>query len=166
MGNDDQSSRRARLSSLLAFFKPKPTPQSDLDIPEGYDAIDYKLFLVICDFLQPDSIISPIDAAERAIGVFPYKYPDLRQLISVCFAIAEQIPYHHPSHLKLVGLLWLEGEVRGILRSHGRRFVQFLRLFIPNCSTNSWTESNREPFQLSHNRVLRTLGRSHRRLPF
>lgn len=107
MGNDDQSSRRARLSSLLAFFKPKPTPQSDLDIPEGYDAIDYKLFLVICDFLQPDSIISPIDAAERAIGVFPYKYPDLRQLISVCFAIAEQIPYHHPSHLKLVGLLWL-----------------------------------------------------------
>ncbi|OBT98289.1 hypothetical protein VE01_03160 [Pseudogymnoascus verrucosus] len=34
MGNDDESSRRARLSSLLAFFKPKPTPQSDLDIPK------------------------------------------------------------------------------------------------------------------------------------
>ncbi|OBT80655.1 hypothetical protein VF21_00499 [Pseudogymnoascus sp. 05NY08] len=109
IGNEDQSNRRARLSSLLALFKPRPTPQADLDIPEGYDSIDFKLFLVLCDFLQPDSTISPIDAAERAIDVFPHKYPDLRQLISVCFAIAEQISYHHPSQLKLVGFLWLVG---------------------------------------------------------
>lgn len=107
-GNEDQENRRSRLSRLLTLFRPKPTLH-DIDVPEGYDSIDYKIFLVLSHFLQPDSTLSSIDAAEHVISVFPYKYPDLRQLISVCFEIAEQIPYHHPSQIKLVRLLWIVG---------------------------------------------------------
>ncbi|KFY34462.1 hypothetical protein V494_06758 [Pseudogymnoascus sp. VKM F-4513 (FW-928)] len=109
-GNEDQLHQKTPLSSLLALFKSNPTPQCDLDTPEGYDSVDYRVCLVLRDFLQPDSTMSPIDAAESVIDAFPYKYPDLRQLISVCFEIAEQIPYDHPSHPKLVRLLWLIGQ--------------------------------------------------------
>ncbi|KFY63057.1 hypothetical protein V496_04219 [Pseudogymnoascus sp. VKM F-4515 (FW-2607)] len=108
-GNEDQANRRTRLSSLLALFKPKPMPLYDVFVPEGYNPIDYSIFLVLRDFLQPDSSVSSVDVAERVVNVFPYKYADLRQLISVFFEIAEQIPYHHPSHLKLVKLMWLVG---------------------------------------------------------
>lgn len=108
-GNEQQANRKTRLSSLLALFKSKQTLLYSLDVPEWYDSIEYKLFLVLRNYLQPDSTISTGDAAEHVINVFPYKYPDLRQLISVCFEIAEQIPYHHPSHLKLVRLIFFVG---------------------------------------------------------
>lgn len=104
-GNEDQANRRTLLSNLPALFKSKPTPLYDIFVLEGYNSIVYSIFLVLRDFLQPDSTISSVDAAERVINVFPYKYADLRQLISVYFEIAEQIPYHHPSHLKLVTLM-------------------------------------------------------------
>lgn len=63
------------------------------------------------DFLQLNSTISSRVAVDRVIAAFPYKYSDLRQLNSVCFEVAEQIPYHHPAHLKLVRLIWLVGQI-------------------------------------------------------
>lgn len=63
-GNEDQSNRRTRLSSLLSLFKSKPTPEHDSYTPEGYNPIDYKIFFVLQDILQPNSTVSPINAAE------------------------------------------------------------------------------------------------------
>ncbi|KFZ23055.1 hypothetical protein V502_02465 [Pseudogymnoascus sp. VKM F-4520 (FW-2644)] len=105
-GNEYQADKKTLSFSLLKLFnhKPKPKPESprESDIPKEYNCVDYKLFHVLRDFLQADSTISSRVAVDRVIAAFPYKYSDLRQLNSVCFEVAEQIPYHHPAHLKLV----------------------------------------------------------------
>jgi hypothetical protein len=71
---------------------------------------DYKVFLILRDFLQPHSTTSLIDAIDRVIDVYPDGCPFLREINWLCFEIAEQIPYYHPSHLKLARLLWGIGQ--------------------------------------------------------
>jgi hypothetical protein len=78
-------------------------------VSEGYFPTDWKIFLILQDYLQPSSRTSPDEAVEKTIALFPEGFSDLRSVNDVCLELAEQIPYHHPSQLKLVQLLWLIG---------------------------------------------------------
>lgn len=58
------------------------------------------------------------DATNCAVDVFPKNYTDMRSLNYVCTELAEQIPYDHPSQLKLARFLWSMGRSdRRILNS-------------------------------------------------
>lgn len=98
----------AVLSSLKSKFKSQ-SPPSDLTTPKGYDRYEYSVFIVVEKFLQPHSNISIEEAADSVIEIFPAGHSDLTPINSVCLDLAEQIPYTHPSLVKLSRLLWMVG---------------------------------------------------------
>lgn len=105
-GPRDTTMTMGAFSALMSNFKISTFASS---IPE-YLPIDYKIFLVLRDFLQTDYTITLNDAVDRIINVSPGGYPDLRLIDTICFELAEQIPYHPSPHLKLARLLWLLGK--------------------------------------------------------
>lgn len=119
--NEGQVNRSSRLSSLLSPFKIQPKPLRDPIAPKEYDSTDYKIFLVLRDFLQPSSTVSSRDASERVLDAFADRNLYLRQLYAVCFELAEQIPYHHSSQLKLVRLMWVIGRSERHFKMTGQK---------------------------------------------
>jgi len=85
------------------------TSEPDEKFPGGYLQIDWEIFLVLQDFLQPHSRLSTDEAVDKIIALFPNSCSNLRAINDVCLELAEEIPYYHPSQLKLVRLLWLIG---------------------------------------------------------
>ncbi|KAH8694029.1 hypothetical protein BGW36DRAFT_361851 [Talaromyces proteolyticus] len=107
---EEKKSGSKLLSRVIPFKSShSKTSTSDPSIPREYLLSDYKIFLILRDFLQPGSTIKPDDAVSSALEVFPVGYSDLRSLNTVCLELAEQIPYDHPSQLKLASFLWLVG---------------------------------------------------------
>ncbi|CAJ2511954.1 Uu.00g075790.m01.CDS01 [Anthostomella pinea] len=85
-----------------------PTADTDTDVPEGYLPEDYKIFAVLRDFLQPETGITLQKAVETTLHIFPDGQTDhMRPVNTVCLELGRQIPYHHPSQLKLARFLWL-----------------------------------------------------------
>lgn len=63
---------------------------------------------ILRDFLQPDAKMSLEAAAKSLLVMIPAHAPESAEVHSfgeICVELAEQIPYHHSSHLKLVQLL-------------------------------------------------------------
>ncbi|KFY13588.1 hypothetical protein V492_03150 [Pseudogymnoascus sp. VKM F-4246] len=109
------------ISGVLSSIKPRSEPfQSHLNIPKEYDPYDYKVFIVLKEFLQPNSEILLQEAAGRIIGIFPVGHLGMTALNTVCLECAEQIPYAHPSQLKLVRLLWIIGRKGKRVVNNGR----------------------------------------------
>lgn len=75
--------------------------------PPGFPISD-KTFALLRDFLQPDSTLT-LEFTARSIEDFLPAKALLSEEISdfgeSCIEVAEQIPYHHMSQLKLAGLL-------------------------------------------------------------
>lgn len=68
----------------------------------GYS--DSKVFLILRDFLQPDTTKSLAFTVESILDLLPKNAPMSNEVCSageVCLELAEQIPYHHPSQIKL-----------------------------------------------------------------
>lgn len=78
-------------------------------VPKGFNPLHYMIFLVLCDFLQPESSLSTIDAVNCILEAFPDREVEYGAIIIVCLELAAQIPYHHPSQHKLARLLWSMG---------------------------------------------------------
>jgi hypothetical protein len=69
---------------------------------------DDKVFIILRDFLQPDSTLSVESATQSILDLLPENAPLSDEIWSfgeVCFELAEQIPYYHPSQLKFARLL-------------------------------------------------------------
>jgi hypothetical protein len=67
-----------------------------------------KVFVILRDLLQPDTTLSLESAAESVLALLPENAPLSTEIWSfgeVCFELSEQIPYHHPSQLKLARFL-------------------------------------------------------------
>lgn len=80
-------------------------PNSSITIPPQHTPFNYKLFLILNDYLQPSSLTAHFEAITNIRSIFPD--PDSNESINeVCFELAEQIPYSHPSHYKLARLYW------------------------------------------------------------
>lgn len=69
---------------------------------------DHKAFLILGDFLQPDTTTSLGSALNSILDILPDRAPLSKEVWSfgvLCFEIAQQIPYSHPSQQKLARLL-------------------------------------------------------------
>jgi hypothetical protein len=97
------------LSPFTSKFK-KTSSGDEPSIPRQFSPSDYKVFLILRDFLQPDSTVTLHDAVNRVLEVFPDQYHNLRPINGVCFELAEQVPYLHPSQHKLAAVLYSVGK--------------------------------------------------------
>lgn len=71
-------------------------------------ALTNKTFQLLGDFLQPDTALTLESTAQLILDLLPEKAPQSTEIWSfgeTCIEIAEQISYHHPSHIKLAALL-------------------------------------------------------------
>jgi hypothetical protein len=67
-----------------------------------------KTFRLLCDFLQPDTKLTMESTAEAILDLLPADNPrslEVDCLGKTCINLASQIPYHHPSQVKLAAFL-------------------------------------------------------------
>lgn len=105
IGLEVPSTAFSAVSSLLSSLKSKITGK--------YTYSDEKVFVILRDFLQPDTTLSLVSAMESITEILPEGAPESTEVWSfgtICLDLAEQIPYHHPSHQKLARLLEYLGE--------------------------------------------------------
>ena len=73
------------------------------------DPYELKTFAILRDYLEPDSQLRLESTAASILNLLPEKDPnhgsEVYDFSGLCIELAEQIPYHHPSQLKLVELL-------------------------------------------------------------
>ncbi|KAI9837081.1 MAG: hypothetical protein M1819_000730 [Sarea resinae] len=77
-----------------------------LEDPPGHALTD-KTFRLLRDFLQPDTVLTMESTAESILELLPENAPlstDIWSFGETCIELAEQIPYYHPSQLKLAAL--------------------------------------------------------------
>ena len=80
----------------------------DLKIEIPTDALTYKFFCILRDYLQPNTTLTLHSTALSVLELLPDGHPqsmDVGFFGDTCIELAEQIPYHHPSQIKLAGLL-------------------------------------------------------------
>lgn len=74
------------------------------------DYSDFSVFEILEDFLQPGTETSLGAAAESILKITPDKAPlseEVTNVGRVVLELAEQIPYYHPSHIKLARVMEL-----------------------------------------------------------
>jgi hypothetical protein len=99
--------------SISVSTESKPISRSDGD-EFGYryvETMEYsqeKVFQVLNDYLQPDTKTSLDSTVHSILALLPEKEPLSTEVWSVgevVLQLAEQIPYHHPSQIKLARLM-------------------------------------------------------------
>ena len=81
---------------------------AELSEDSEQQAVDQRAFLVLRDYLQPDSEAALSAASASILNMLPEEDPKELSILSLselCIELAEQIPYSHPSQMKLVRLL-------------------------------------------------------------
>ncbi|KAK1765201.1 hypothetical protein QBC33DRAFT_571765 [Phialemonium atrogriseum] len=153
LGNLDRqantfSSFLSDIRTKVPRFKWLSTPPTA--VPEGFHALHYMIFLVFCDFLQPESSLSTSDAVNCILKAFPGHEVDYGAIIIVCLELAAQIPYHHPSQQKLARLLWCMGRSTERLNQGGwnngelEAFYQTLGIDLTDANLQPREESDPE----------------------
>ena len=73
------------------------------------DPYSLKTFAILRDYLEPDTQLKLESTASSILNLLPENDPhhgiEVGSFSGLCIEMAEQIPYHHPSQLKLVELL-------------------------------------------------------------
>ena len=80
----------------------------DLKIEEPTGDLEIQIFHILRDFLQPSTAMTLESGGRLILALLPEEEPLSGAVWSfgeVCIEMAEQIPYYHPSQIKLVGLL-------------------------------------------------------------
>lgn len=94
----------ARIVSVFSSDRPLPRNVR----AGGTDYTEAKVAAILRDFLQPDTKLSLHEAAGSLLALIPDNASEHAEVCSfgeICVELAEQIPYHHPSQLKLTQLL-------------------------------------------------------------
>lgn len=89
------------------FRSPMPPLNLTIEKPTGNIVID-KTLDFLRDFLQPTTALSLRSTACSILDVLPDKAPNSTEVWcfgETCIDLAEQIPYNHPSQVKLAALL-------------------------------------------------------------
>ncbi|KAI9860061.1 MAG: hypothetical protein M1813_006409 [Trichoglossum hirsutum] len=93
------------ISALKSKFGHKSTPYKTTGTSSS--STD-KIFIILRDFLQPDAALSLESTAKSILDLLPEEAPLSTEVWSfgeLCFELAEQIPYYHPSQIKFARLL-------------------------------------------------------------
>lgn len=91
-------------------------------------AIDRQAFGVLDDYLQPSSNMSLEAASTSILSMLPgndLKELSILSLSELCIELAEQIPYSHPSQMKLVRLLQQVAQSPKVVTSVSTSFLSF-----------------------------------------
>ena len=99
---DPRDAKTSVLSAVKSRFGKTTTANSN-----------QKVFAVLRDFLQPDTAIPIKSAVKSILDLLPAEAAESDAIWSfgeVCLEIAEQIPYSHPSQIKLALLLEQMGQ--------------------------------------------------------
>lgn len=86
----------------LLFSSGNPIPRNIW--AGGTDYSETRVAAILRDFLQPDTKLSLQEAAKAILVLIPANasgYAEVCSFGEICVELAEQIPYHHPSQLKL-----------------------------------------------------------------
>ena len=70
-------------------------------------ALTDKTYHILRDFLQQDSRLTIEDAAQAVLTLLPENAPlstEVWEIGEICIELAKQVPYYHPSQLKLAEL--------------------------------------------------------------
>lgn len=104
------SRRTSAMSTMMSTVKSKLSggelTEKDTSFASTYS--DEGVFTVLRDFLQPDTTLSVESVIELLTARLPENAPESSEVYSmgtVFVDMAEQIPYHHPSHQKMARLL-------------------------------------------------------------
>ncbi len=94
---------------------------SSLDLRMGVptDSFCENIFPILFGFLQPDTAMTLNSTANSILDLLPEKDPNSTDVWSfgeLCIELAEQIPFHHSSQLKLGQITTLEVEALGYPR--------------------------------------------------
>jgi hypothetical protein len=92
-----------------------------MEDPRGEDVVYDRTFDLLCDFLQPHTTSTRDSTAQAILKMLPENASDSMEVGSfgdTCIEVAEQIPYHHPSQLKLVDLLEYLGRSTKLVVDH------------------------------------------------
>lgn len=87
----------SKVSSVMSTVKSKFGDKRDT----VYDCM--KVFVILRDFLQPDTTLSLKSVLNYLVDLLPENAPYSPEVYSlgiICVDMAEQIPYHHPSQHK------------------------------------------------------------------
>lgn len=106
------------VSTLKSKFKRKKTAYRCC---EAANFSDVKIFLVLRDFLQPDTTLSLESVVESIASFLPKNAPLSNEIWlfgELCFDLAKHIPYHHPSQLKLARVLEYLGKSGCVTERH------------------------------------------------
>ncbi|KAI9762428.1 MAG: hypothetical protein M4579_000404 [Chaenotheca gracillima] len=102
----------------------------------GDCTITDKTFAILRDFLQPDTALTLEGVAQSILDLLPEKAPhstDVWLFGEVCIELAEQIPYGHPSQIKLTALL-----------EHLGKFAKFTSVTHAKLKKGWWYHSHRK----------------------
>ena len=94
------------MQSLRQSWKSKADSSSNT--PGTIHDTSAALANILRNFLQPKSALSLHEASESILKLIPANAShstEVRVFGDYCIELADQIPYHHPSHLKLAHLL-------------------------------------------------------------
>jgi hypothetical protein len=94
------------IKSVVPAFELRDTDPDP--IPVQYNWSDWKLFVILRDYVQPNSTMTIDNAVDLTLDI----NSNDRDCIDVCpvvFEVAEQIPHHHTGHEKLARYLWSIG---------------------------------------------------------
>ena len=92
-----------KLTTLLTNMSSLNLKTEDPD-----DEICVKTLHILQDFLQPSSRLTVQSAAQSILKLLPGNDPysiEVMEFGGTCIEVAEQIPYHHPSQIKLADLI-------------------------------------------------------------
>lgn len=107
-GFSEANMSTASTISAMSSMEPKLSHEEAADKSAEVSAYsDDKVFIILRDFLQPSSSLSLKSTVEAIIDLLPDNAlsNEVWSFGSVCFELAEQIPYYHPSQQKLARLL-------------------------------------------------------------
>jgi hypothetical protein len=93
----------SKVSSMVSMIK-----STLLRITGSCTYSDSNVFIILRDFLQPNTALTLESVVESLIDLLPENASGSARVYSfgtVCLDLAEQIPYHHPSHQKMARLL-------------------------------------------------------------
>lgn len=108
-GFEDPDTATAKPKSVISSLKSKVRNETYAYKNVGTTAFsESKVFLILRDYLQPDSKTSLESAVQSILSLIPENASMSNEVClvgEVCLELAEQIPYHHPSQLKLVRIV-------------------------------------------------------------
>lgn len=121
--SDKYISKPRKLSNLVRnkLAKPAGTKSTTVAlpaVPKKHTPDQWHIFQALNDFLQPGSSVTLFEAVKKVVDVFPDGSPDFKSLNHVATELAEQIPYHHPSQIKLVRLICYFGRSEERMRKY------------------------------------------------